>query len=69
MFFANMPFINGMCARSWACGKHVPGLPDLILFWENDVSVVRVFRCELTRGMLGRARISSHLYDNDRRFA
>ena len=41
MFFGNVPFVNSMCARSWACGKHVPGLPDLILFWANDMSVVR----------------------------
>ena len=31
--------------------EHIPGLPDLILFWANDVSVVRVFRCGLTRVM------------------
>ena len=32
--------------------EHIPGLPDLILFWMNDVSVIRVFRCEVTRGTL-----------------
>jgi len=57
MFFGNVPFVNGMCARSWASGEHVPGLPNLILFWANDVSVVRVFRCELTRGMLSDERV------------
>ena len=62
MFFANMPFINGMCARSWACGNHVPGLPDLILFWENDVSVVRVFRYRLTRGMLSDERVLALIF-------
>ena len=31
--------------------EHIPGLPDLTLFWVNDVSVVRVFRCGLTRVM------------------
>ena len=31
---------------------HIPGLPDLILFWMNDVSVIRVSRCEITRGTL-----------------
>ena len=57
MFFGNVPFVNGMCARSWTSGEHVPGLPNLILFWANDVSVVRVFRCELTRGMLSDERV------------
>ena len=32
--------------------EHIPGLPDLILFWMNDVSVVRVSRCGITRGTL-----------------
>ena len=32
--------------------EHIPGLPDLILFWMNDVSVIRVSRCGITRGML-----------------
>jgi len=32
--------------------QHIPGLPDLILFWANDVSVVHVFRCGLTRSTL-----------------
>ena len=32
--------------------EHIPGLPDLILFWMNDVSVVRVYRCGITRGTL-----------------
>ena len=62
MFFANMPFINGMCARSWACSKHVPGLPDLILFWANDMSVVRVFRCGLRRGMLSGERVLALIF-------
>ena len=30
--------------------EHIPGLPDLILFWMNDVSVIRVSRCGITRG-------------------
>ena len=30
--------------------EHIPGLPDLILFWMNDVSVIRVTRCGITRG-------------------
>ena len=29
--------------------EHIPGLPDLILFWMNDVSVIRVSRCGITR--------------------
>jgi hypothetical protein len=32
--------------------EHVPGLPDLILFLMNDVSVVHNFRYGLTHGML-----------------
>ena len=32
--------------------EHIPGLPDLILFWMNDASVIRVSRCEITRGTL-----------------
>ena len=30
--------------------EHIPGLPDLILFWMNDVSVIRVSKCGITRG-------------------
>jgi len=30
----------------------IPGLPDLILFWMKDVSVIRVSRCGITRGTL-----------------
>ena len=32
--------------------EHTPGLPDLILFWMNDVSVIHVSGCGITRGML-----------------
>jgi hypothetical protein len=32
--------------------EHIPGLPDLILFWMNDVSVIRVSRCGITRDTL-----------------
>jgi hypothetical protein len=32
--------------------EHISGLPDLILFLANDVSVVHIFRCGLTRGTL-----------------
>ena len=32
--------------------EHIPGLPNLILFWMNDVSVIRVSRCGITRGTL-----------------
>ena len=32
--------------------EHIPGLPDLILFWVNDVSDIRVSRCGITRGTL-----------------
>jgi len=32
--------------------EHIPGLPDFILFWMNDVSVIRVSRCGITHGTL-----------------
>ena len=32
--------------------EHIPGLPDLILFWMNDVSVIRVSRCGIIYGTL-----------------
>ena len=32
--------------------EHIPELPDLILFWMNDVSVIRVSRCGITHGTL-----------------
>jgi hypothetical protein len=37
--------------------KHIPGLPDLILFLTNNVSVVHVFKCGLTRGTLSDERV------------
>ena len=37
--------------------EHIPGLPDLILFWINDVSVIRVSRCGITRGTLSGKRV------------
>jgi hypothetical protein len=30
--------------------EDIPGLPDLVLFLANDVSVVHIFRCRLTHG-------------------
>ena len=32
--------------------EHIPGLLDLILFWMNDVSVIRVPRCGIICGTL-----------------
>ena len=32
--------------------EHILGLPDLMLFWTDDVSVIRVSRCGITRGTL-----------------
>ena len=32
--------------------EHIPGLPDLMLFWTDNVSVIRVSRCGITRGTL-----------------
>ena len=32
--------------------EYIPGLPGLILFWMNDVSVIRVSRCGIIRGTL-----------------
>jgi hypothetical protein len=37
--------------------EHVPELPDLIVFLTNDVSVIRIFRCGLTRGMFSGERV------------
>jgi hypothetical protein len=37
--------------------EHIPGLPDLILFLANNVSVVHVLRCGLTSGMLSGKRV------------
>jgi hypothetical protein len=37
--------------------EHIPGLPDLILFLANDVSVVHVFRCGLKHGTLSSKRV------------
>ena len=32
--------------------KHILGLSDLMLFWTDDVAVIRVSRCGITRGTL-----------------
>ena len=32
--------------------EHIPGLPDLMLFWTDDVSVIRVSICGITCGTL-----------------
>ena len=32
--------------------EHIPELPDLMLFWTDDVSVIRVSRCGITRDTL-----------------
>ena len=32
--------------------EHIPELPDLILFWMNDVSIIRVSKYGITRGTL-----------------
>jgi hypothetical protein len=48
--------------------EHIPGLPDLILFLANDMSVVHNLDVVNTWHALGRARVGSHLNDNDRRF-
>ena len=32
--------------------EHIPGLPDLILFYTNDVSVIRISRCGVTSDTL-----------------
>ena len=44
--------------------EHISGLPDLMLFWTDDVSVIRISRCGITRGTLsGKVRANSHLND------
>ena len=32
--------------------EHIPGLPGLMPFWVDDVSVAQTLRCGLTRGTL-----------------
>ena len=45
--------VNGSAyADSGRMLEHIPGLQDLILFWANDVSVIHVSRCKVTRGTL-----------------
>ena len=42
--------------------EHIPGLPDLILFWMNDVSVIRVSRCGITRVMLSGKHVLTFIW-------
>ena len=42
--------------------EHIPELPDLMLFWVNDVSDIQVSRCGLTRGMLCGRHVSALIW-------
>ena len=42
--------------------EHIPGLPDLILFWMNDMSFIRVSRCGITRGTLSGKYVLTHIW-------
>ena len=42
--------------------EHIPGLPDLVLFWMNDVSVIRVSKCGITRGTLSDKHVLTRIW-------
>jgi len=42
--------------------EHIPGLPDLMLFWTDDVLVIRVFRWGITRGTLSGQHVLSSIW-------
>ena len=42
--------------------EHIPGLPDLMLFWTDDVSVIRVSRCGITRGTLSGQHVLTFIW-------
>ena len=37
-------------------------LPDLMLFWTDDVSVIRVFRCGITRSTLSGQHVLTFIW-------
>ena len=42
--------------------EHIPGLPDLMLFWTDDVSVIRVYRWGITRGTLSGQHVLASIW-------
>jgi len=40
----------------------IPGLPDLMLFWTDDVSVIRISRCGITRGTLSDQHVLIYIW-------
>jgi len=42
--------------------EHIPGLPDLMLFWTDDVSVIHVSRCGITRGTLSGQHVLTFIW-------
>ena len=42
--------------------EHIPGLPDLMLFWTDDVSVIRVSRCGITRDTLSGQHVLTFIW-------
>ena len=42
--------------------EHMPGLPDFIFFWMNDVSVIRVSRCGITHGTLSGKHVLTFIW-------
>ena len=42
--------------------KHILGLPDLMLFWTDDVSVIRVSRCGIACGTLSGQHVLAFIW-------
>ena len=42
--------------------EHILGLPDLMLFWTDDVSVIRVSRCGIIRGTLSGQHVLTFIW-------
>ena len=42
--------------------EHILGLPDLMLFWTDDVSAIRVSRCRIIRGTLSGQHVVTFIW-------
>ena len=42
--------------------EHIPGLLDSMLFWTDDVLVIRVSRCGITRGTLSGQHVLTFIW-------
>ena len=42
--------------------EHIPGLPDLMLFWTDDVSVIRLSRYGITCGTLSGQHVLTFIW-------